>query len=240
MTAAQNDDPFTQRALQIYEEAKSQIRYVAHRFRQKIIRDGGLAAAKHWLRPSRTTTGFQRLLDHDRLDLSVEAVALEAPWNQLFTADELAVARARLEQFGYFNRPRRSETRSQEVHPDELPDPGEYPEGARATVWVSAYERNPEARNKCIDHYGATCYVCGFNFEEVYGAIGKGFIHVHHLTPFAGAAERRTSPVEDLRPVCPNCHAMLHRESPPLPVARLKYIMAAANRARRASRAVER
>ena len=54
-------DPFTDRALKIYEDAKTQIGYVAHRFRQKMVRDGGLAAAKHWLRPSKVTTGFQRL-----------------------------------------------------------------------------------------------------------------------------------------------------------------------------------
>ena len=42
------DDPFTQRALQIYEDAKTQIGYVAHRFRQKIVRDGGLAAAQQF------------------------------------------------------------------------------------------------------------------------------------------------------------------------------------------------
>src|SRR4051812_41466395 len=97
-------DPFTDRALQIYEDAKTQIGYVAHRFRQKVTRDGGLAAAKHWLRPSKTTAGFQRLLDHDRLDLSVEAVALQEPWRGLFTQHELETARVRLEEVGYFDR----------------------------------------------------------------------------------------------------------------------------------------
>lgn len=120
MTEHLPDDPFTQRALQIYEDAKTQIGYVANRFRQKIVRDGGLAAAKHWLRPSKTTAGFQRLLDHDRLDLSVEAVALQPPWNQYFTADELATASERLERFGYFARPVTEDTAL--ISPDELPD----------------------------------------------------------------------------------------------------------------------
>jgi predicted HNH restriction endonuclease len=92
---------------------------------------------------------------------------------------------------------------------------------------VSTYERNPQARQECLKRYGTDCYVCGFNFGRVYGSIGEGFIHVHHLTPFAGSAGRRTNPSEDLRPVCPNCHSMLHREDPPMPIARLKKLFAA-------------
>ena len=100
-TNRSQNDLFTNRVLQIYEDAKNQIGYSARRFRQKILRDGGLAAAKHWLRPSRATQGFKRLKKHDRLDLSVEAVALQSPWNNLFTPAELATARARLRQSGY-------------------------------------------------------------------------------------------------------------------------------------------
>ncbi len=92
---------FTERALKIYEDAKSQIGYVAHRFRRKVLRDGGVAAAKRWLRPAKATPGFERLLAHHRLDLSVEAVAIQAPWNKLFTSAELETARDRLKQHGY-------------------------------------------------------------------------------------------------------------------------------------------
>ena len=219
-------DPFTDRALKIYEDAKTQIRYVAHRFRQKIVRDGGLVAAKHWLRPSKATAGFQRLLDHDRLDLSVEAVALQPAWSALFTPAELATARERLAQFGYFTRPTTPPTPSTQLSSDELADGANYPEGDKTQITVNAYERNPEARRKCIQHYGAVCYVCGFDFADTYGDIGRGYIHVHHLTPFAGVTSpRRTDPVSDLRPVCPNCHSMLHRRNPPIPIAELKDII---------------
>jgi hypothetical protein len=95
------NDPFKNRALQIYEDAKKQLGYSAYRFLGKIRRAGGLVAAKHWLRPSKATPGFQRLLKHGRLDSSVEAVALQSPWNKLFTAAELETARDRLTQFGY-------------------------------------------------------------------------------------------------------------------------------------------
>ena len=219
-------DPFTERALQIYDDAKTQIGYVAHRFRQKIVRDEGLAAAKHWLRPSKATAGFQRLLDHDRLDLSVEAVALQPPWSKHFTPEELATARERLAEFGYFTRPTTPPAPSVPLSADELADGTNYPEGDKTQITVNAYERNPEARRKCIKHYGAVCYVCGFDFADTYGDIGRGYIHVHHLTPFAGrSGPRRTDPVSDLRPVCPNCHSMLHRRNPPIPIATLKDII---------------
>ena len=48
-------------------------------------------------------------------------------------------------------------------------------------VRASVFERNPIARQQCIDHYGCKCVVCDFDFEYVYGRIGASFIHVHHL-----------------------------------------------------------
>jgi 5-methylcytosine-specific restriction protein A len=97
-----------------------------------------------------------------------------------------------------------------------------YMEGALRRVISSRHERDPKARLACIEHYGTACFVCGFSFEEKFGAIGRGFIHVHHLEPIAGATRQKcVDPVRDLRPVCPNCHAMLHREDPPLSVEKL-------------------
>jgi hypothetical protein len=89
-------------------------------------------------------------------------------------------------------------------------------EGLRMSIQVSRIERDPAARRKCIKLFGTACSVCGFDFERAYGSIGSGFIHVHHLNPLASAKGRRTvNPQYDLRPVCPNCHEMLHRRNPP-------------------------
>ncbi|WP_337946952.1 MULTISPECIES: HNH endonuclease [unclassified Pseudoalteromonas] len=78
---------------------------------------------------------------------------------------------------------------------------------------VNSYERNLKARSECIKEYGVSCTVCGFNFEETYGKRGKGFIHVHHIVPISDIGdEYQVDPIRDLRPVCPNCHAMLHRK----------------------------
>ena len=76
---------------------------------------------------------------------------------------------------------------------------------------------------QCIEYYGAKCVVCGFSFPSLYGEIGDGFIHVHHLTPLSEVqGEYEVDPIKDLRPVCPNCHAMLHRSNPPYDIKELE------------------
>jgi|GEM_PF-1807681 hypothetical protein len=98
-----------------------------------------------------------------------------------------------------------------------------YYEGAIHRVAVNAYERNREARQKCIDYYGVNCIVCGFNFHEKYGDIGNDFIHIHHLRQLAEIGrEYQIDPIQDLRPVCPNCHQMLHRHKPPFTIEELR------------------
>jgi 5-methylcytosine-specific restriction enzyme A len=89
-------------------------------------------------------------------------------------------------------------------------------EGALHRVTANRFERNPMARRACIAHYGASCVVCGFSSEKVFGVRGQGLIHMHHLSPLARQQGSYTvDPIRDLRPVCPNCHAMLHRDDPP-------------------------
>ena len=98
-----------------------------------------------------------------------------------------------------------------------------FTEGLRQTIVVNAFERNPAARQKCIDYYGTICAVCNIDFEETYGDIGKGFIHVHHLTPLSKIGKTyEVDPIKDLRPVCPNCHSMLHKKNPPLALEMLR------------------
>ncbi len=101
--------------------------------------------------------------------------------------------------------------------PEEVAESPALWEGAVSRITVNAYERNPEARRRCIEHYGAKCVVCGLDFGEVYGEVAEGLIHVHHLKPISGVGEGYVvDPVEDLRPVCPNCHAVIHlRIDPP-------------------------
>ncbi len=96
-------------------------------------------------------------------------------------------------------------------------------EGGRTTIQINRFERDPGARRQCIKLFGAMCSVCGFDFGRIYGDIGVGFIHVHHLTPLSMIGRRyKVHASRDLRPVCPNCHEMLHRRKPPLSIEELK------------------
>lgn len=98
-------------------------------------------------------------------------------------------------------------------------------EGGKLKVFVTRYERNRKLRAKCLEEWGYNCQVCGMNFEQSYGNIGKDFIHVHHLNPISCSGTVSTDPKSDLIPVCPNCHSMLHRGNPLFSINELKEIM---------------
>ena len=99
-------------------------------------------------------------------------------------------------------------------------------EGGSVRVLVNRYERKYTNRINCLAVLGYSCMACGFNFEQTYGDIGEGFIHVHHLTPVSQMGEGYVvDPTRDLVPLCPNCHAMAHTSSPPLSVDQLKQIL---------------
>jgi 5-methylcytosine-specific restriction protein A len=107
--------------------------------------------------------------------------------------------------------------------PDEVSRSEGFPEGAVTRVLVNRYERDPRARRACLDHYGYDCSVCGFNFAQAYGSLGDAYIHVHHTRELSALGPGyQVDRVQDLRPVCPNCHAMLHQRRPPLSIEELK------------------
>lgn len=114
--------------------------------------------------------------------------------------------------------------------PEEINNSEVLTEGAIQHITVNAYERNPEARRRCIEHYGTRCCICRFDFGQVYGEVAKGLIHVHHLRPLSEIGEEyQINPVADLRPVCPNCHAVLHRRSPAYSIEEVKAFLDQSN-----------
>jgi hypothetical protein len=86
--------------ISIYNQAKRDLGYIASRFLH-MLDQGGLAAARQLLHAPRVSYGLITLLEHQRLDLTVEAHVLKPEFQYLFTQEELEIARARLDQYGY-------------------------------------------------------------------------------------------------------------------------------------------
>lgn len=213
-----------------YQRAGKEVGYWGSRFLQAVQRNGGLATVKRMMKPRNAgqRAGLDALLDARRPDLTVEAIILQPKYRGLFTMAELAAAAERLGEYEK-EAAKRLATRER-LFPDELEPGRKYAEGARKQVRVNAYERDPRARRACLKAHGLSCAVCGLNFEARYGALGRGFIHVHHLKPLALMdGKYELDPIADLRPVCPNCHAMLHRPEPALSIEELQAALAASS-----------
>lgn len=111
--------------------------------------------------------------------------------------------------------------------PEEIPQvAATFSEGSATTISINKYERNVTARKICIEHYGCACQICKFDFYKFYGNLGEGLIHVHHLKPLAQIGEGyQVDPIKDLIPVCPNCHAVIHRKKETISVDDIKLII---------------
>jgi len=115
------------------------------------------------------------------------------------------------------------------VFPEENVEKGTLAEGALRRVTINAYERSDAARSKCLAHYGTTCVVCKTNLQSIYGHAAAGLIHVHHLQSLAAVGgDYEVDPIEDLRPVCPNCHAVIHRKKTPYSIEEVRDFIAQA------------
>lgn len=113
-----------------------------------------------------------------------------------------------------------------ELLAEEIEEPEKFLEGASKSIAVNTYERSRKARTKCIEHHGWNCAVCDYNMAEMYGELGEGVIHVHHLRGLRSLGEEYdVDPIEDLRPVCPNCHAILHTSSPAMSIKKLRKLL---------------
>jgi 5-methylcytosine-specific restriction enzyme A len=150
----------------------------------------GVEIREHWDGSERSASfadlRWDTVLDYeDRLPLEVLTTEVpEMPWNHLQGSgiQLKATAIPALQDlwqshasaiFWSADEPRADEPRS-----DDEPT---FPEGALTQVEVNRYERDPRARNACLQHWGCRCAVCDFSFEEIYGSLGRDYIHVHHL-----------------------------------------------------------
>jgi len=99
-----------------------------------------------------------------------------------------------------------------------LTDPGVM-EGSRGEVVLSKAERDPSNRKNALKHYGTHCQACGLVPKVA------AIIEVHHLHPVSEGV-RRTQ-IEDLCPLCRNCHGLAHTTVPPMPIEQLRQFVTA-------------
>lgn len=100
---------------------------------------------------------------------------------------------------------------------NSLPNEG-FPEGAMKEYQHKKRERNKtliqKAKQIFIEKGHCCCQICGFDFSEKYGILGKNYIEAHHTIPVSELTENSETKIEDLAFVCSNCHRMLHRRRP--------------------------
>lgn len=86
-------EEFNKELLSLYRRTGEATNYWPSYFLRSVRANGGLVVAKKLLAPGRASSGFDRLIDARRTDLSVEHIVLEPRFVHLFTEEELKVAK---------------------------------------------------------------------------------------------------------------------------------------------------
>jgi 5-methylcytosine-specific restriction protein A len=104
-------------------------------------------------------------------------------------------------------------------------EPYEGEEGGVVIRLHKRYERDPkliaEKRKAALEAGVLACEVCGFDFKAVYGALGEGYIEVHHTKAVHTLGPGSRTSLTDLALLCANCHRMAHRKRLPLSLAEI-------------------
>jgi 5-methylcytosine-specific restriction protein A len=100
------------------------------------------------------------------------------------------------------------------------------PEGAKMRIEVNRYERDRRNRAAALAIHGHRCMACGTDMAKRYGPVAEGLIEVHHIVPVSEVGPRYViDPRSDLVPLCPSCHSVAHRRSPPYSVTELQNML---------------
>ncbi|MFM7011403.1 MAG: HNH endonuclease [Betaproteobacteria bacterium] len=113
-----------------------------------------------------------------------------------------------------------------EVEVEEVLDAHGLPEGAKMRIEVNRYERDRRNRAAALAIHGHRCMACGTDMAERYGPVAEGLIEVHHIVPVSEVGPGYIiNPESDLVPLCPDCHSVAHRRSPPYSIKELQSML---------------
>lgn len=85
--------------VEIYNEVLKQTGYRANRFIQMVSEEGGYVTAKKLINKSEGSEGYVKLLELNRLDLTVEYLIIngkDGEYQKLFTFDEIRMCKSKL------------------------------------------------------------------------------------------------------------------------------------------------
>lgn len=113
----------------------------------------------------------------------------------------------------------------------------EFLEGARGYKKHLRIERNRKlvalVKSRASRSGKLICAACKFDFAQMYGERGDGFIECHHTLPLATLTRERRVRPQDIALLCSNCHRMIHRRQPWLTVRELCGLILDERRGRR-------
>lgn len=95
------EDAFDEAMIDLYRSAKEECNYKATDFLGMLHDHGGIETAHRLLSGNKPQSGFTKLWDCGRLDLTVECLVLKPRFQELFEEHELETARWRLRQHHY-------------------------------------------------------------------------------------------------------------------------------------------
>jgi len=153
-------------------------------------------------------------------------VPIEIP-RRMYSTQNYRLAKPQEISHATFNALRRLSSNT--VLPDD-DDEAAFPEGRELFLKHRARERNVTvvklAKSLFLRRHGRFfCQACGFDFEKVYGGLGRGFIEAHHTIPVSELSSGAKTKASDIALICPNCHRMVHRKRPWLAIDQLQTIL---------------
>lgn len=104
---------------------------------------------------------------------------------------------------------------------------------------TSSTRVNKRARSKKLtvaarEHFSVDgivrCSTCKFSFDEYYGPTARNYIEIHHIKPIFmyesdDISRTISEAMDNLAPLCANCHRFIHRHSPVITPTEVKVLI---------------